>query len=805
MKLESKLVQEGDLYLKSEEIIADYRLCYKSRQASLIGRREVLTGKAKFGIFGDGKELAQVAMAKVFQPGDIRSGYYRDQTFAFASGISTIKQFFAQLYANINLEAEPSSGGRQMNAHLGTRMLHPDGSWKNLTEIPISSSDISCTGSQMPRLVGLGQASTLYRNLPELSHLTSFSNHGKEIAFGTIGNGSCAEGLFWESVNAIGVIQAPVILSIWDDGYGISVPNKYQITKSDLSTLLSGFQKEEDTNGFEIFTVQGWDYVTLRQVYREAARIARNYHTPSIIHVTELTQPQGHSTSGSHERYKSRDRLEWESSMDCLQKMRDWILTEGMATEEELEAWEKEDRKLVRKIKNDAWNEVQAPIKEELNTFVGLALKVASQSAYKVEIRKVIESVKRNTEPSRRDYMEAAHKILLLTFGEAHTKPIQELKTWRDNKNSVYDKKYDSFLLRETEDSVLNVPVISPIYSDDSPKKNGFEIINLFFDEVFQEDPRIIAFGEDVGFLGDVNQGFAGLQQKYGDLRISDTGIREATILGQAIGLAMRGLRPIAEIQYLDYLLYALQIMSDDLATLSYRTVGGQKAPAIIRTRGHRLEGIWHSGSPLGMIIHALRGMCVCVPRNMVQAAGMYKTLLGGSDPGLVIEVLNGYRLKERLPENIGQYTVPLGVPEIIRKGSDITLITYGACCRIALEAAEQLEQVGIDVEIIDVQTLLPFDLHRVILSSLKKTNRIIFMDEDVPGGATSYMMQQVLEEQGGYAYLDSSPITITSKAHRTPYGNDGDYWTKPQAENVFNVAYEIMNEAEPTNFPAFF
>lgn len=802
---QNTLVSNFPELITADEAIEDYRLMYRSRQASLIGRKEVLTGKAKFGIFGDGKELAQIAMAKVFRNGDVRSGYYRDQTFAYVTGIMTIKQFFAQLFANPDVELEPHSAGRQMNNHLASRMLHADGSWKNISEMKLSSADVSCTGSQMPRLVGLAQASKLYRLVPELADQTQFSHNGNEVVFGTIGNASCAEGMFWEAINALGVIKAPMIMSIWDDDYGISVPNEFQITKSNISELLKGFQREDDSNGYEIFVVKGWDYVSLLETYGEAERIAREEHVPCIIHVIEMTQPQGHSTSGSHERYKSSDRLEWEAEHDCMLKMRNWLTEKKYATDEELKAWEKEDRKLVRKWKNEAWKEYQHSIKVEIDELLTLFTKVIREVSPKEEIRKISDSLQRITEPTRRDFMVAAHKALIILNKERNLDSVKALRDWRRAKDEEYTQVYDSHLRTESEESPLLESGVPALYSEDSPAMNGFEILNKFFDIAFERDPRLLAFGEDVGQLGDVNQGFAGLQAKYGKLRIADTGIRETTIIGQAIGLAMRGLRPIAEIQYLDYLLYALQIMSDDLASLAYRTHGGQKAPAIIRTRGHRLEGIWHAGSPMGMIIHALRGMHICVPRNMTQAAGLYQTLLAGDEPALVVEVLNGYRLKEKLPDNLGEFSVALGVPELIREGTDITLVTYGACCRIALEAAKELESFNISLEVIDVQTLLPFDLHGVILESLKKTSRIIFMDEDVPGGATSYMLQQVLEKQQGYFHLDSTPITLTAKEHRSAYGTDGDYWSKPQKEHVFRAAYNMMNEFAPDLYPEFF
>jgi 2-oxoisovalerate dehydrogenase E1 component len=785
-----------------EKVIADYRLAYQSRQASLIGRKEVLTGKAKFGIFGDGKEVPQLAMARAFRKGDIRSGYYRDQTFAFAVGLATIKEFFAQLYANPDLEAEPHSGGRQMNSHFGSRHFDDDGDWTDLMEIPMTASDASPTASQMPRLVGLAQASKLFREVEGLHVFNHFSRNGEEIAFGTIGNASCAEGHFWETLNAVGVIQAPLIMSIWDDDYGISVPNEFQIT-SDLSTMLSGFQRTEDRRGFDLYTVKAWDYEELVTTYLKAAEVARTQHVPSIIHVIEVTQPQGHSTSGSHERYKSKERLEWERAHDCLNLMRQYLIDKGFTNDEELSVWEKEDRKYVRQVKNEAWQEYQIPIIRDRKDLISLLSEVGRATPYQAELEPIVNSLHKTLEPSRRGLIEAAHKALLLVRQTKHPS-IGKLKKWRQDKISWGNAVYDSHLYSESRYSPLHVVENPPSYPRDPSVKSGFEILNMAFDEMFAKHPRLLAFGEDVGKLGDVNQGFAGLQAKHGKLRISDTGIREATIIGQAIGLAMRGLRPIAEIQYLDYLLYGLQTLSDDLASLHYRTKGGQKAPAIIRTRGHRLEGIWHAGSPLGMMLHALRGIHICVPRNMTQAVGFYHTLLKGDDPAIIIEVLNGYRLKEKVPENLHEITTPLGIPEIIRAGTDLTLVTYGACCRLAMEAANQLAECGIEVEVIDVRTLLPFDTNHLILQSLQKTNRILFLDEDVPGGATGFMLQQVLEKQGGYQYLDSAPKTLSGKAHRPAFGDDGDYWSKPQVESVFQTVYETMNEADPGEYPWF-
>ena len=798
------VINQDTPFLTAEALIQDYRLAYQSRQASLLGRREVLTGKAKFGIFGDGKELPQLAMAKVFQPGDFRSGYYRDQTFAFATGIATIQEFFAQLYANPDLKADPHSGGRQMNSHFATRSLDAQGRWRDLTAQPNTAADASPTGSQMPRLAGLAQASKLYRHLPELAGLTTFSQNGNEVAFGTIGNASCAEGHFWETLNAVGVLQVPLVMSIWDDGYGISVPNEYQLTKSSLSDMLAGFQRSETERGFDIYTVRAWDYEALLHTYEEAARRARTEHVPAIIHVTEVTQPQGHSTSGSHERYKTAERLAWERDHDCLLKLRQYLLDRGFATEAELDHFEKEDRKLVRKLKNEAWEAFQAPIKQLVSQLVGMISQLSQGSPHRDRLQDLSQELRRNLEPKRRDVMTVAHQVLLTLRGETHP-VLDKLRAWRQELDQETSRNYDTFLYSASAESPMNVTPVAPVFDPQPRQLSGFELLNQAFEDIFAKDPRVLAFGEDVGFLGDVNQGMAGLQEKFGKMRVSDTGIREATIVGQAIGLAMRGLRPIAEIQYLDYLLYGLQTLSDDLATLHFRTRGGQKAPAIIRTRGHRLEGIWHAGSPLGMMLNALRGIHIAVPRNMTQAIGFYHTFLQGDDPAIIVEVLNGYRLKEPLPRNLTEITVLPGVPEILRKGRDLTLVTYGACCRIALAAAEQLAATGIEVEVIDVQTLLPFDLPQTILRSLQQTNRVLFLDEDVPGGATAYMMQQVLEKQGGYYYLDAEPRTLTAKAHRPAFGDDGDYWSKPQVETVFRAVYEMMHEADPAAYPLFY
>ena len=788
-----------------EEVIQDYRTAYQSRQVSLIGRREVMSGKAKFGIFGAGKELPQLTMARVFQAGDFRTGYYRDQTFMFAADLLSFQEFFAQLYAHADVLADPASAGRQMNAHFATRSLNADGSWMDLTKQRNSPADVSPTASQMPKLVGLAYSSKLYRTLEELKTFTQFSNNGDEIAFSTIGNASCAEGLFWETVNAVGVLRCPAIITVYDDGYGISVTNEHQIAKENISELLSGFERPsgECCDGFDIYTVKGWDYPKLLETYRNAAQVARAEHMPSIIHVSELTQPQGHSTSGSHERYKSKERLEWESQFDCIKMFREWIIDQGILTSEEIDTMENEDRRLVEGARKRAWEAYIDPIHQERLEVSALIDKIA-QSSHEAELAEIRDKLTSIPNPLRRDLNVSIRKALM-TLKDQPASTRQALIDWKTSHEPANQERYHSHLYLEGEGSALNVPDVKPVYSEQSPSLYGFEILNACFDAALAREPRLVAFGEDVGQLGDVNQAFRGLQDKYGPLRVSDTGIREATILGQAIGMAMRGLKPLAEIQYLDYVLYTLQLMSDDLATLHWRTKGGQKAPVIVRTRGHRLEGIWHSGSPMAGIIHLVRGMHVLVPRNMTKAAGFYNTLLLSEEPALVVEVLNAYRIRERLPDNIAEFTVPLGIPEVIRQGSDLTIVTYGACCRIVEGAAGLLGQVGIEAEVIDVQTLLPFDLPGLIRESLKKTGRVIFVDEDVPGGTTAYMMQEVIEKQGGYSWLDSAPRTLSGKPHRPAYGSDGDYWSKPNIEQVFDAAYEMMNELDPTRYPIFY
>ena len=798
--------KKPSLPLPPTDIIQDYRIAYKSRQVSLIGRREVLSGKAKFGIFGDGKEVAQLAIARAFRKGDWRSGYYRDQTWVMALGVLTPQQFFAQLYAHADVEADPATAGRSMVGHFASRYINPDGTWKDQTSLYNIAADVSPTASQMPRLVGLAYAFRLYRELEGLRPFTSFSHNGEEVAWGTIGNASTAEGMFWEAVNAIGVLRAPAVITVFDDGYGISVPNQFQMVKENISTILKGFEREpcpaeQCDRGFDLYSVRAWDYPALLEVYQTAGEIARQYHVPALVHVTEGTQPLGHSTSGSHERYKSPERLQWEQEHDCIRKFREWMLANDISTEEEFTQWEEDDHQAVEEARKRAWEAYTNPLLKEQQEVLTLLDDLISSLPQTGDLKQVRARLAQAPDPLRRDLYTAIHEALAQTRGQS-SPSRQKLLDWKTAQDPLQEDRYDTFLYSPLADSALGVPEVKAVFSESSPTVMGFEVVNACFDAAFAREPRLVAFGEDVGKLGDVNQGFRGLQEKYGLLRVTDTGIREITILGQAIGMAMRGLRPICEIQYLDYLLYALQLMSDDLATLLWRTKGGQKAPVIIRTRGHRLEGIWHSGSPMAGILNLVRGVHVLVPRNMTQAAGFYNTLLKGEEPGLIIEVLNGYRLKERLPDNIGEFTVPLGVPEVLRSGSDATVVTYGACCRIALEAAETLAQVGVQVEVIDVQTLLPFDLQGKILESLKKTSRILFVDEDMPGGATAYMLQEVIENQGGYSCLDSPPQTLSGKTHRPAYGSDGDYWSKPNAEAIFDAVYKMMHETDPASYP---
>lgn len=776
-----------------KEVLSDFKVACISREASLLGRKEVLGGKAKFGIFGDGKEVAQIAMAKVFQPGDFRSGYYRDQTFMLAAGLATIENLFAQLYANPDDTQEPFSSGRQMNCHFATPMVDKEGNWLNLSENKNVSSDIAPTSGQMPRGLGLAFASKIFRNVTQLHGLTNLSNSGNEVCFTTIGDASTSEGHFWETINAAGVLQVPLAVFVWDDGYGISVPKKYQTTGGSISNALSGFQKSNESNGINIYKVKGWDYAGMCETFEEGIRIARETHTPVLFHVEELTQPQGHSTSGSHERYKTPERLEWEKEWDGIKKMKEWIVENALASEAELETIVEEAKEIVKEGKTKAWEQFITPIKNLLTRAVDLLQDLTNKlPAHANELQKLTSELTTNREPLRRDIIKILNKAITISGNVEEAFWIKDFYNELQNEGK---KLYDAHLYNEGSKSALQVKEIKAAFDTESPSVNGFEVINKFFDETFATNPKVVAFGEDLGYIGDVNQGFSGLQQKYGEQRIFDTGIREVTIMGQGIGLAMRGLRPIAEIQYLDYLLFGLQPLSDDVATLHYRTGGIQSCPLIVRTRGHRLEGIWHSGSPMGVVINALRGMYVCVPRNMTQAAGMYNTLLQSNDPGLVVECLNGYRLKEKMPNNLTEFSVPLGIPEVLKEGADITIVSYGSTLRIIQDAVIMLEAKGISCEIVDVQTLVPFDLNHSILESLKKTNRIVFVDEDVPGGAAAYMFNKVMEEQGGYKYLDVAPRTITAKAHRPAYGSDGDYFSKPNAEEIEAVILEMMAE----------
>lgn len=781
------------------EVLEDYKLARISREASLMGRREVLGGKAKFGIFGDGKEVAQIAMAKQFKNGDFRSGYYRDQTFMMAIGALTVKEYFAALYAHTDIEKEPSSAGRQMGGHFSTRSLNEDGSWKNLMEQKNSSADISPTGGQMPRLVGLALASKVYRENKKLHKMKQFTNKGNEVAFGTIGDASTSEGPFWESVNAAGVLQVPFALSIWDDGYGISVPKKYQTTTGSISQALGGMQRSDDHSGYEIFKTKGWDYPHLCETYEKAIKLCRKEHVPVMIHVEEVNQPQGHSTSGSHERYKSEERLKWETEMDCIEKFKEFILNADIATAEDLEAIEKDAKKHVREQKGEAWKEFNALINDDLNKAVSLMSAMANESANGVFIQKIADDLKATMGPIKRDIFSATYSALKHMRGEASSAK-EQMKAWLKEKEDENWDMYSSYLYSETEGSAMNIERVDPELSDE--QVDGRIVLRNNFEALFNKYPEALTFGEDVGKIGGVNQSMEGMQEKFGELRVSDTGIRECTIIGQGIGMAMRGLRPIAEIQYLDYLLYAIQIMSDDLATVQYRTKGGQKAPLIIRTRGHRLEGIWHAGSPMGMIINALRGMYVCVPRNMTKAAGMYNTLMASDEPALVVECLNGYRKKETLPANLGEFYEPLGEVDIVKEGSDVTVVSYGSTFNICQDVAQQLEEVGISVELIDAQTLIPFDIAGDITNSLDKTSRLVIVDEDVSSGATAYMLDQILVKQNGYFKLDSQPLTISARDHRPAYGTDGDYFSKPNAEMIFDGIYNLMSEVDPGQYP---
>lgn len=782
----------------SNEVLRDYWMCCLSREVSLLSRKEVLTGKAKFGITGDGKELPQVAMARFFKKGDFRAGYYRDQTMMFALGLSSVEDYFAQLYADpIN---DPFSSGRQMSSHFATRLIDDKGQWTDHKELYNVSSDISSTAGQVARALGLALASKKYRDIPELDTITGLSDKGNEVVFCTIGDASTSEGAFFESMNAAGVLGVPLVMSVWDDGYGISVPKSLQTTKESISKLMEGFLMDENGKGIYMYTVNGWDYPALCEVYEKAAHKARTEHVTVLVHVQELTQPQGHSTSGSHERYKDAERLQWEADHDCITKMEEWIVSTGLSTEDKLAEIKEEAIKYVRTKKAEAWNAFNKPTIKAIDELKNIYAAIGNDSITP-GIKACHDEFKSMLTPTIAEVIQNGRR-LMYELGAANSQTTPMLREWIANYRTYYAGIYNSNLYVEGERSALNIPIVHPEFSDSSKELNGFQVLNAFFDQLFESRPETLAFGEDVGYIGDVNQGFAGLQAKYGSDRIFDTGIREWTIVGQAIGMAMRGLRPIAEIQYLDYLVYALSPLTDDLATLRYRSNGLQKAPVIIRTRGHRLEGIWHAGSPMSLLLASLRGMYICVPRNMTQAAGMYNTLLQSDDPAIVVECLNGYRLKERLPDNIAEFTVPLGMPEVLTEGTDVTLVTYGSCVRIAQEACTRLMNHDISVELIDVQTLLPFDLEGVIGRSLAKTNRIVFLDEDVPGGATAYMMQEVLEKQNGYKLLDADPVTISAHAHRPPYGSDGDYFSKPNPEDIFEQIYSMMREAAPGLYP---
>ncbi|MEI6833321.1 MAG: thiamine pyrophosphate-dependent enzyme [bacterium] len=798
-KNQNKSTQSSNNWNK-DQVLKDFVIACQSRHASLLGRKEVLGGKAKFGIFGDGKEIAQVAMARAFQKGDWRSGYYRDQTVMMALGELSLKQFFAQLFADTDVKNEPASAGRQMNNHFGTRLISETGEWLDQLAQPNTSSDISPTAGQMARLVGLGYASKLYRENKRLHSATKFTRTGNEVAFGTIGNASTAEGLFWEAMNACGVLQVPVLMSVWDDAYGISVHAKYQTTKESISKIMAGFDYEKELKGIAIHVVKGWDYEQLVSTYQAAADACRREHIPQLVHVIEMTQPQGHSTSGSHERYKSKERLKWEDDFDCIGRFRAWILDKKLASEKELATIEAEVQKAAENAKNEAWEEYLRPLEKERTEALTLLESLGTKTGRQDLCNKTSQELQRSPTLFRRNIQSGLKRLLFQLSDLDHDTKLPLIR-FIERYEAINQRRYSSHLMSETEKSPLLVNDAPPTYSANSEKVDGRQVIQRFFEKAITRDPRIFICGEDVGQLGGVNLEFEGLQEKFGELHITDTGIREATILGQGIGAAMRGLRPIADIQYLDYLLYCFQGMSDDLATLHYRSAGGQIAPVIVRTKGHRLEGIWHTGSPMGTIINGIRGMHVCVPRNLVQAAGMYNTLLKGDDPALVIEVLNGYRIKETMPDNIGDYTVPLGVPEILSEGQDVTLVTYGACVRVAQDAMKLLDAVGISIELVDAQTLLPFDRFHRIKDSVAKTNALVCMDEDVPGGAAAYMLQQILEEQKAYEHLDAAPRTLAAKPHRAAYASDGDYYSKPNAEDVFELIYEMMRERFPSRF----
>ena len=802
--IDSNLTVNKSLKISKEEILKDYYLINESRNLSLIGRKEVFMGRAKFGVFGDGKELPQIAMSKFFKNGDFRSGYYRDQTFMMAIDQLNASQFFAQLYAHADINFDPHSGGRQMNCHFGTRMLNDNGDWKTQTDMKNSASDISCVSGQMPRIVGLGYASKLYRENKNLSNMPNFSINGNEVIFGTIGDASTSEGHFWESINACGVLQIPVIMSIWDDGYGISVPSEYHTTRNDLSKVLSGFQRSSNKeNGFELFTVKAWDYVGLLDAYSKAEKLARNEHVPSIIHVKDVTQPQGHTTSGSHERYKSKERLQWEEDFCCIKKMREWIIENNFSNNKELDEIEKNALNKSKELRDKSWKNYRKSIEGDLNDAMVILTRIAQNSPKnKKEIIDVRDQLSKTIQPLKSDIFKSLKYAQRIIRNENNISKNYLLNLIEELKNK-YKIQYSSHLYSESNFSVDKIKEVKPLYPTQNKLVDGREVINKFFDITFSNNPLVFAVGEDVGAIGGVNQGFAGIQKKYGKLRITDTGIRESSIIGQGIGAALRGLRPIVEIQYLDYVYWALQTLSDDLSTLQYRTKGGQKAPVIIRTRGHRLEGIWHSGSPMGTLINSLRGINILVPRNFVEASGMYNTLLLSDEPGIVIEPLNAYRLKENLPENLDNVAVEFGVPEILREGKDITVVTYGSMCKIVLEAASQLNEIGISCEIIDVRSLIPFDKNKMIVESIKKTNRVVFADEDVSGGASAYMMQSVIENQDAYFYLDSKPLTIHSNDHRPAYSTDGDYFSKPNCESVFEKIYLLFNELNPKAFPS--
>lgn len=804
--------QSVDFETFKQEVLNDYRLACLSRETSLLGRREVLTGKAKFGIFGDGKELAQIALAKQFQDGDFRSGYYRDQTLMMAIGQLSIQEYFAGLYGHTDPIIEPQSAGRQMGGHFSTRNLDANGEWKNLMIQKNSSADISPTAGQMPRLLGLAQASKVYRNHPTLKDLEEFkkfTNGGNEVAFGTIGDASTSEGPFWETINAAGVLQVPMVMSVWDDGYGISVAREHQTTKGSISEALAGMQRTDEKPGYEIFHTKGWDYAHLCETYERAVALAREEHIPVLVHVQEVNQPQGHSTSGSHERYKSAERLQWEVDFDCVKKFKEWILAfdaDGatLATEDELNAISTEAKASVMKDKKAAWAAFSAELAADVTTATALLENLAKETSLSDAIQTEIDALKKTFEPIRKDVFNTIRKCLRTTRGE-NGSARTALKNWLETQTAANYDRYSGQLYSESNRSALKIAGVPPTYDANPVMEDGRIILRDNYKTLFERHPEILIFGEDAGKIGGVNQSLEGMQDQFGSLRVADTGIRECTIIGQGIGMAMRGLRPIAEIQYLDYLLYAIQILSDDLSTLQYRTKGGQKAPLIVSTRGHRLEGIWHSGSPMGMIINSIRGMHVCVPRNMTKAAGFYNTLIAADEPALVIEPLNGYRTKEPVPTNIGDFRIPLGVPEIVKAGTDLTLVSYGSTFNICEQAMGALTELGVSVELIDVQTLLPFDINHIIADSLSRTNRLLIVDEDVTSGATAFMLDKILVEQNAYYHLDSAPVTLSAKDHRPAYGTDGDYFSKPSADDIIETAYKMMHEVNPGKYPAIY